>query len=261
MNQRFSERPHGNNAIFCTLKAGFNVLLLYYQVSCYQVSAELSSAQYFTAALAPKSRAVRCRAVLCRASCCAVLIISFPPRLVGRNIIQQYRGTPHQVCTLSIVLFREILSGHLTSAIAQQRAAQRRAVRCIAVHCLRCGGEPCCAVLSFSSYTRHQVSREVPGTRYRYVRVYSSFSFLHLLSSPSVHLAFFFLAFLHITPALLITQHSTGQLPPHKYILALSNKYLVAPNHGSYLFAQLTCPLREETGARQPPPDHRSEPL
>ena len=121
--------------------------------------------------------------------------------------------------------FCEMLSVHLSSALAQQRSAQRRVVACFA---LPCGGELRYTVLCFHSNTRHQVSPEVPGTRYRYVCVYSSFSFLRLLSSPSTHLAFFFSSFPHITPALLITQHSTWQSPPNKYILALSNRSVVA---------------------------------
>ena len=188
VNQRYSERPHGNNAIFCsTLKAGFNVRLIYHQVLSDQVPAGLTSAQYFTAALAPKSRAVPCCAVLCHAACCPVHIISFLTRLVGRSIVQQYRGTPHQVCTPLTVEFRDMLSGHLISVIAQQSAAQRRSVPCIA---LRCGCELVCAVLNILSSTQHQVSREVQGTRYRYVRLYSICSFIHLLSSPSAHIAF-----------------------------------------------------------------------
>ena len=69
-----------NNAIFSMLKAGFTVLLLYYQVSRYQIPAELSSAQYFTAGSAnsgEKGRAVPCGAVPCRAVLRAMLYSIF----------------------------------------------------------------------------------------------------------------------------------------------------------------------------------------
>ena len=147
---------------------------------------------------------MRCRAVPC--SVLSVLITSFLPGLVGRSITQQYRGTPHLVCTPSIVEFREMLLGHQTSSIFQQRAKQCRAFPCTA---LRSGSEPCGAVVRLRWNTQHYVSRGVPGARYPYVCVYSFFSFLHLLSSPSVHRALFYFHFFayYTHPANHTTQH------------------------------------------------------
>ena len=84
-----------------------------------------------TIAVAQQSSAVRCRAlpcgracravrycaVLCRAvPCCAALDPSYTPGLIRRSgVIQQHRGTPHQVCT-SYIVESQTMHSQLSSA-------------------------------------------------------------------------------------------------------------------------------------------------
>ena len=136
--------------------------------------AQLSSAAHRGACASEQRRAVR--ALLCRAACCVVLTLSYMPGLIQRSIIQQYRGTSHQVCT-----FYNLNHAKHTPSSAQlsySSAAPCGAVRCRAVPCLalRCGAVRCCGVLSFEHSTRYHVKYQVPGTG---MYVYSSFFFLH----------------------------------------------------------------------------------
>ena len=152
-----------------------------YELASYQVPAELSSAQQRTAALAQQSSAVRCRAlpcgaaavqcgtvrrcaVLCRAAYCAVLSPSCMPGFIRRSIIQQYRGTPHQVCTYYIAVSQKMHS-QLSSAQPQLSSAQRSAVRCRAAPCLalRCGAMSCPAVLCRAACAVPYFEHTVPG--------------------------------------------------------------------------------------------------
>ena len=85
------------------------------------------------------------------------------------------------VCAYYIVESQNMHSQLSSAQLQLSSAAQRRAVPRHRVLC--------CAALCFLSNIESQVSCEVPGTRYRYVRVYSSFCFLHwLFSLPALML-------------------------------------------------------------------------
>ena len=68
-------------------------------------------------------------------------------------LVQQYRGTPHQLCIIYIVDSRKKHFQLSYNSVARS-AAPCGAVPCPAV---RCGSVPCCAVLSFEHTA-------VPGT-------------------------------------------------------------------------------------------------
>ena len=146
-------------------------------------SAQLSSAAHRSASSAAQCRAVPCGAVpcravrcccavLCRAACFGVLTLSNKPGII-RSIIPG--AALHQVCTYYMVdsQKKHPIPAQLSLAIAQQRsAAPCGAVRCRALPCdtVLCRAAQC----SFSKIqSSTQVSCEVPGTRYRCVRVYS----------------------------------------------------------------------------------------
>ena len=97
-------------------------------------------------------RAVQLCAVMCSDACCAALTLLYKSGLIWRSIVQQYRGTPHQVRTYYIVESQKLHS--------QLSRPQRRAVRCRVVPCLvlRSGAVPCCALLSFQHTKQYQVS-------------------------------------------------------------------------------------------------------
>ena len=122
-------------------------------------------------------------------------------------------------------------AAQLSSAITQQRAAQCGVVPCLALRCCAI------AVLSFERTTTRylgMISSKVPGTRYRYVRVYSS------LLSSSIALPLgphAFLAKLH--PCCLsecdICQHAHNTTQGNQLCTALGMiKSLVEPNIGYF---------------------------
>ena len=116
------------------------------------------------------------------------------PGLIRRNIIHQYRGTPHQVRTCTTLLLNHIRRSQLSSAQLRLSSAQRSAVRCCALPCgavqssarwccavpcptVRCGSVRFCAVLrtllyllfrtcQFSFDEASSSSTEVHHTRY-----------------------------------------------------------------------------------------------
>ena len=127
-------------------------------------------------------RAAPCCAVLCRSACCAVL---FRTCQVSFDKVSSSSTEVHHTRFVRTTLLNHIdapNSAQLSYSSAARRAAPCGAVWCRAMPCFafRCGAVPCCAVLY--SNTLYQVSCEVPGTRYRYVRAYSVF----LLSSMIV---------------------------------------------------------------------------
>ena len=103
------------------------------------------------------------------------------------------------------------------------------AVRCRALPC--CGAASCCAVLS--NIQQYQVY--VLCTRL------FSFSSFELSRSPCFlpHAYYARIADQNVTPPT-NTQHSTGQAPLHKQLLALSIR-CSHKNHGPFLSAPFTC--------------------
>ena len=151
----------------------------------------------------------RCCAVLCRAACFALPIISYIPGIIRSIIPGAGTTTVHQVVRTTLLNNKNSLPAQLSPAIAPQRSA----VRC---RVLLCRAVLCCAALRFLSNIQYQLSCKVPGTRYRYARVYLSFCFLlHLIvlfRSPS---CFFFTNYTRTADQNVTSptsaQHSKGQ--------------------------------------------------
>ena len=157
-------------------------------------------------------RAVRHWAVLCCAVPCCVLCSTYyfvHTRYHSKYHTRSwyYYSTPG--CTYYLLNNKNSLPAQLSPAIAPQRSA----VRC---RVLLCRAVLCCAALRFLSNIQYQLSCKVPGTRYRYARVYLSFCFLlHLIvlfRSPS---CFFFTNYTRTADQNVTSptsaQHSKGQ--------------------------------------------------
>ena len=145
-----------------------------------------------------------CCAVLCRAvPCCAVPCCTYFSVHARYHYEVSCQVPVHQVCTYYLLNHKKCTprSAQLSYSSAAQRSAVRyRALSCPVVPCralpccavlrfaalccavLRCAAL-CCAVLCFLPNIQYQVSCQVPGTRHRYVRVYSFFCFFYQLSS------------------------------------------------------------------------------
>ena len=196
-----------------------------------------------TAALAQKSSAVWCRALPCDVVLCgAARYLLFRRRQVSFDEVVSYSSTEvchtrsvgttllnHKKCTPS--------SAQLSYSSAARSAAPYGAVRCRA---LRCGAVPCCAGLSFEN--------TVPGimrsTRYRYVRVHSSFLLFSVIVLP--------LGPLDVSPPRklhpycgserdIANKHTAQHRATSSAQVALGIiKSLVAPNHGPLRSAPFT---------------------
>ena len=139
---------------------------------------------------------VRCCAVLCRAMPCSVLCCTYSFVHVRSHSTIYRPAMPRYTTSGLYVLHCLITLDGPSSAQLSYSSAARSTLPCDAVRCrgLPCGAVLCRAALCFLSNSQYQVSCEVPGTRYRNVRVYSSFCFLHWWSSLSVLFAFFLFA-------------------------------------------------------------------
>ena len=107
-----------------------------------------------------RCRAARyCAARCCALPCCAVLRAALHI-IFRRIIIQQYQGTPHQVCTYYVDEFRSTpISGQV-----YLHSEQRSAVRPLLT--LRWGAVTCCAGLSFEQTAATGIMRSTTDTRY-----------------------------------------------------------------------------------------------
>ena len=164
LKQSSSKSFHLKNVVFCTLKPGFSFFALFAKYH----NTQLRSAPQSQLRRAAPCGAVPCRAVLCRAVLRAALYLLFRARQVSFDKVSYSSTEVRQTkfVRTSSLNHTRILPAQLSSAIAQQRAAQRHSLRkvpCLAVRC--------CAVLRCLSNTQHQVLSGVPRTRYRYVRV------------------------------------------------------------------------------------------
>ena len=149
------------SSFFQVLESFLTFFFRLHEVSSHQTLADLgSSAQHSSAVPCP---ALPCGAVPCCMLCCAYSFV----------ICQVSIELPYQVLALLHTRFvRATFLNHKKCTPSYSSAAQRRAVPCPTMRC--------CAVLRCAFFLRqYRVSCEVPGTRHQYVRVYSSFCFLH----------------------------------------------------------------------------------
>ena len=190
-------------------------------------------------------RAVRYFAVLCRAvPCCAVLhavvyLLFRSSRYHSTKYHTWYSSTEiyHARFVRITLLNHKKMHSQLSSAQISYTSAARSAALWGAVRrrALPCGAVLCRAALCFLSgaqVVRRTISCEVPSARYRYVRVYSSFCFLHSVSCLSVlFMLFFFANFTctadHNMTSPTRTQHSRGQsaLQKSSWHFQIANRY------------------------------------
>ena len=169
-----------------------------------------------------RCRALLCGVVLCRAVlCCTVLSVAL--YLLFRTCQVSFDEVSSSSTELQHnVIFFLITSNAPSSAQLSYSSAAPSAAPCGAVRCMPCPAvlrrTALCFLLNIQQY---QVSCEIPGTRYRYVRVYSSTPFLHCPSSFSVLFASPSPKITPVLPIRIVTsptsiQHSTGQSILHK---------------------------------------------
>ena len=153
---------------------------------------------------------------------------------------------------------RTSLSNHLEYSqlcSANYSSKARSAAPCCAVLCcvalpcsaMPCRAVPCCAVLRCALFrTQYQVSCEVPGTRYRYVRACTRFFFAFFLDCPPSRSASrFFLRKLHPycrSERDIANKNTAQHRQDHQLCTSSSWHYqlLVAPNRGPLLSAPFT---------------------
>ena len=180
---------------------------------------------------------------------------------IRRRIVQQCR-VRHTMCVRTTLLDHKKCtpsSAQLSSAIAEQRAAQHHAVPCGAALChwMRCWAPLSCAFFRTHNSTRYHAKYQEPGTgMYVCARIFVSSSIV--LPLGPVHDFFRKLYPFFRSKRDIANKHTAQHRAPSSPQLALGViQSLVAPNHGPLTSAPFAC-SRILPRASLAPPAERS---